>query len=133
MTPFGRLLLAASLAREYASRALEADLPADEIRDLKEVRWHEILTRSLANAGKTTEDIHRDEIGAAWKIPVAARLRLEGAVPYRWIATALNLGPTGTLRSALCRRAKPQHADPFLPAPRSSRQTATCNRLTPSG
>lgn len=99
-----------TLARAYSHLALQAGLPAEENRELRESRWREMLTGALAAAGRTDSNLTDESHRAGWKISIASRLRWEVGAPYDWIARELQMGNPTTLRSRLWRLSKMQHA-----------------------
>lgn len=99
-----------ALAHEYSHLALRVGLPAAENRDLKEARWRETLRVALADSGRSKSEVDTDSCRASWIILIAARLRKEAAAPHGWITRELKMGNPATLRSALCRLSKLQHA-----------------------
>jgi REP element-mobilizing transposase RayT len=94
-----------ALAREYGHRALEQDLPGDEIGDLKQQRWQSSLEGALRRHGKGEGDIAQGPKCAHWKVVIARSLRKETGAPYRWIAEALAMGSPNSVRVAVCRLA----------------------------
>ncbi|HEY0946779.1 MAG TPA: transposase [Opitutaceae bacterium] len=87
-----------AIARDHAHLALSAGIESDELREIKAVRYVEMLERILLEAGKTPAELQADAHGAPWKIAAASRLRLEVGAPYPWIATALNMGSPSSVR-----------------------------------
>lgn len=99
-----------ALAREYSRLALGVGWHAEEIRDFKEARWRSALEIGLAEAKRTARDTLRDAATATWKVELAVRLRREAGASYGWIARALNAGNVATLRNAIWRFQRVQHA-----------------------
>ena len=98
-----------ALVREYSHLALEVGWHAEEIRDFKEGRWQSTLESVLADTNRTAQDVLHDAPTVIWKIKLAVRLRAIGA-SYRWIVQALNAGKVSTLRNAVWRYQRAQHA-----------------------
>lgn len=94
----------AAIAKDHAHLAVSAGFAAKEIEDLKEACWRRVLERGLREAGKTAEDIRKDAKGVEWKRALAAALRREASAPHRWIARALNMGCSNSVRSYLSRQ-----------------------------
>ena len=86
------------MARDHAHLKVNAGVARDELRELNEARWREALAVALRENGKSRADLEREPPRAPWKIEIATRLRRESAVPYRWIAQAMNIGDPATLR-----------------------------------
>ena len=84
-------------------RPLDRNLETAEAREIKTARWHDELNRVLQERAKSSDDIAADPKGARWKIESAAQLRRNVAAPYRWIASALNMGSPLATRVNVCR------------------------------
>jgi putative transposase len=94
-----------ALAREHAHLALEVDVIAAEVRELKEARWTAALEGALGEANRTAADLVASAKGVRWKVEIARRLRRQAGAPYAWIADALRMGSAGAVRVAVCRLA----------------------------
>jgi REP element-mobilizing transposase RayT len=92
-----------ALARELANKVYVEGMQKEEIEELREMRWNEILTRSLGEQGKTESDVKKRPRFQIWKMQIAARLRKEGGAPVGWIAEKLQMGKPSSLRSYLTR------------------------------
>jgi REP element-mobilizing transposase RayT len=92
-----------AVAREQRQRALELDLPRDEIRDLKEARWQVVLDEVLSQRGKNRDDLVQTRRSPRWKVEMAFILRKQVGAPYRWIAEKLQMGSPLSARVAVCR------------------------------
>lgn len=87
-----------TLAKEHAHLALAVGIAREELQEIKITRYLNLLDRALADARKTSKDIHRSRKGAPWKIAIAAILRREAGAPYAWIASALRMGSASSVR-----------------------------------
>lgn len=92
-----------AVASAQRQRALERDLPRDEIRDLKEARWQAALDEGLSLRGKNRGDLFQHRRSPRWKVEMACMLRREAGAPYRWIAEKLQMGSPHSVRVAVCR------------------------------
>jgi putative transposase len=100
--PIGTLGWRRALAREFRHRALEVDLPHDEVLPLKEARWLAALEHALAQHGIQREQIVSTSRTPRWKVEVAASIRKASGAPFRWIAEHLGVTQPGSLRAAVC-------------------------------
>ena len=98
-----------AVAKDHAHLCVAPGIAADELRELKEAKWQEVLEIALRAAGKSAAAIAEDGKGAGWKRRVAETLRREAATPYHWIARALNMGSPNSVRSWLSRDRRNQH------------------------
>lgn len=87
-----------AVAKDQAHLKLHVGVARDELRELDEARWREALNEALARNGKSHPDLEKAARHAPWKVQIATQLRCNLAVPYRWIAQAMNLGEPATLR-----------------------------------
>ena len=96
----GTLSWRRELARQYAHLALHPGYEADELREIKESRWRAALERAVSMRGLSLTEILKDASAdtAPWKIEVAVQLRREVAAPYAWIADALKIRNSASLR-----------------------------------
>lgn len=92
-----------ALARKYAARTLEGDLPKAEVLALKVQRWTLLLEEELRRRGKDLPTVGTEPTNAGWKVEIAAALRARGGIPYRWIAGALAMGSPLAVRVAVHR------------------------------
>jgi REP element-mobilizing transposase RayT len=92
-----------ALARELANKVYVEGMPKEEIEELREMRWNEILTESLGELGMKEADVKKRPRFQIWKLRIAARLRKKGGVPVAWIAEKLQMGKPSSLRSYLTR------------------------------
>ncbi|MEO6567514.1 MAG: transposase, partial [Opitutaceae bacterium] len=92
-----------AVAKDHAHLALSLGVADEALKEIKAVRWREILADVLAAEGKTSDDIANDSKGSAWKIRGARALRAEANAPYTWIADALNMGSPPSVRVYLSR------------------------------
>ncbi len=90
------------VALEHTHLAVTAGIAGEELREIREAAWRRSLDAALQDRSKTQTDIARDPKKARWKIEIATQLRRESAAPYRWIATALNMGNHDSLRVYVC-------------------------------
>jgi putative transposase len=100
--PIGTYAWKRALAREFQHRAIELDLPHDEILSLKEARWLAALENALANLGMEPKEIVPTPRMPRWTVDVAASTRKTSGAPYRWIAEQLCLSRPDSLRAAVC-------------------------------
>ena len=82
------------------------------MREIKEARFTEILSRVLAEVGKDAHAIQCDAKSARWKICAAQELRARANAPHAWIAEALNMGSPVSVRAYLCRNRQNQQTTP---------------------
>jgi putative transposase len=101
-----------TLALEYRRRALELDLPKDEVSDLKKAHWESALDEELAALGRSVDQLLGSPRQAGWKVELAATLRQRAGAPYRWIAQSLAMGSPLAVRVAVCRLQRQQRASP---------------------
>ena len=92
------------MARDRVDLKVSIGVARDELREWNEARWRETLTVALAENGRSRADLEPEPPRAAWKIEIATRLRRESAVPYRWIAQAMNTGDPAILRVYIRRK-----------------------------
>ncbi len=100
--PIGTPAWKGTLAREFRHRALELDLPHDEILPLKEARWLAAWEHALADHGIAPKEISATSRAPRWKVEIAAAVRKNSGAPYRWIAEHLRLARPDSLRAAVC-------------------------------
>ena len=91
-----------AIAHDHSHLELSQGVAALELKELKEARWTVALNTVLRAARKTPKDLNKDAKGAAWKISGAVKLRLAGA-PHAWIAEALAMGSSNSVRSYVSR------------------------------
>jgi hypothetical protein len=74
--------------------------------------WEDSVQSALHDAKRTDADLATTPLRPAWKLALAAEVRQQSGAPWAWLATRLQLGPAGTLRSQQCRQRKSalQHA-----------------------
>jgi putative transposase len=101
-----------TLAREYRRRALELDLPKDEVSDLKSAHWESVLNEELAALGRSPDHLLGSPRQARWKVELASTLRRRAGAPYRWIAQSLAMGSPLAVRVAVCRLEQRQTTRP---------------------
>ncbi len=101
----GTLAWRRQVAKDHAQRALSPGMEAEELKELKETHWSQVLEGELKKAGKGPKDLAGSAGSAPWKIAVARRLRLEGA-GYAWITGALRMGKTSSVRAYLSQATK---------------------------
>lgn len=101
--PVGTSAWKQALARQHRQRALEQDLPRDEMRDIKDAHWQAALDARLSHHGKDRTDLVHTRRAPRWKIETASYLRQHAAAPYQWIAGKLALGSPASVRVAVCR------------------------------
>lgn len=96
-----------ALARDYAQRRIMGGegMGKDELEEIRQARNENELERALKQAGKNKEQLHTKPRNQSWKIEIAQSLRSAG-VSVTWIAAALDLGKTSSLRSILSRHRK---------------------------
>jgi len=95
-----------SLAKELRQTALEPGLQLTEVRELRERAWDDAVKAALRAAKRTEEDLATGPMRQDWKIALASEVRRLTGAPWAWLTERLHLGPTGTLRSRLCRQRK---------------------------
>jgi hypothetical protein len=103
--PIGTHAWITAVARAHRQKALEQDLPREEIRDLKEARWQAALDELLTHHRPKQDDLVTARRCPRWKIEIALSLRTHVGAPYRWIAEKLAMGSPAAVRVAVCRRA----------------------------
>jgi len=91
-----------TMACEHQHRALEQDLPHEEILPLKQARWVAALEQALAHYDLAATDIVPTVRVPLWKVEIAAMVRRNSGAPYRWIAENLRLNQPASLRAAVC-------------------------------
>lgn len=94
-----------AVAKGRAHLTLSPAIEASQLRDLKQARWSSILSSTLAEMGRTSEDLKAAAKSAPWKIALALRLRREAGAAVEWIARELQMGQSSTVRSYLSRAA----------------------------
>ena len=102
-----------SLAKEFRQAALEPGRDLAEVRELREQAWEDSVQSALQGAKRTDADLATTPLRPAWKLALAAEVRRQSGAPWTWLATRLQLGAAGTLRSQQCRQRKSgtlQHA-----------------------
>ena len=85
------------------SGRLAPEMSANEIAEVKAVRWFDALKAALTASGRTTADLTAAPKGADWKVAIARTLRATVAPPYRWLAEHLNMGQASSVRVYLSR------------------------------
>jgi putative transposase len=93
-----------AIAEEHAQHALQPELDASQVNELREQQWYRILEQSLREHGKTARDVASERKGVPWKIAIARRLRESGLAPNAWIAARLHMGNPRAVSAHLCRR-----------------------------
>ncbi len=93
-----------AIARKYGRLSLQTGMEREEIRELKEVRWRDLLESELKAVAKSESDAAAEPGFKPWKITIAQSLHQRGA-PSQWISDHLHTGPAASLRSLLCRLA----------------------------
>ncbi|MEZ5278135.1 MAG: transposase [Opitutaceae bacterium] len=89
------------ISREYAETVAGSADSATESRRQKERVWARERDRLLEQEGRTVSDAKGARKGAAWKVEIASRLRLNTGAPVRWIAESLFMGNPDAVRSLL--------------------------------
>ncbi|MCF3651688.1 transposase [Synoicihabitans lomoniglobus] len=88
----------AGLAEQHHSQVDAPGVEGQVVRDVKILHWRSVLAKLLSAAGKTTADVQSERKSVGWKIQLAWELRQRGAVPYAWIAEALQMGRPDAVR-----------------------------------
>lgn len=116
--PAGKSKAYVNLSRGWAigSSGFKADLLRDHTlatetrawethgaQELRELRWNLALAKALEAAAKTPEEIASSAKSAAWKLAIAAHLKLHTQAPNRWLARQLHLGAPTAFSSNLSR------------------------------
>ena len=101
-----------AIAKDHAQLALTAGVSDMAMREIKEARFTEILSRVLAEVGKDAHAIRCDAKSARWKICAAQELRMRANAPHAWIAETLNMGSPVSVRAYLCRNRQNQQTTP---------------------
>ena len=91
-----------ALAREHSHLALEPEMSAMEIAEVKQARWQAALSAEMRAMGRTADEVLRTPKGAAWKVDLARKLRASVAPPFAWLASSLNMGKPSSVRVYLC-------------------------------
>jgi putative transposase len=73
--PIGTDAWRRTMAREYQHRALEQDLPHEEVLPLKQARWAAALENALAHHGVAPKDLVMTVGAPRWKVEIAAMVR----------------------------------------------------------
>lgn len=94
-----------ALAKKYGRLALQGGMEREEIREMTEARWSEVLEAELSAAGKSSADVTEEKGLTPWKIEIAQRLRQDAGASSQWISDHLHTGPASSLRGVLCRLA----------------------------
>lgn len=93
-----------ALAKEHAHMALNPGLEKQEVREIQEARWEDVLGQALRRQRKTSEDVASAPKGIGWKVEIAARLREECMASNTWIAKQLHMGHPRAVSALLSRR-----------------------------
>lgn len=86
-----------AIADEHRQTALCPSIPANEIRELKEAQWIEVLAELLRTKGKILADAAGEPKGAGWKVEVASAMRDKTTASNRWLAEKLAMGKPGSV------------------------------------
>lgn len=100
--PVGTNAWRQALAREHRHRALEQDLPHEEILPLKQAHWTAAFEQALDHHRISTADLVASRRIPRWKVEVACLTRRTSGAPWRWIAEQLRLPKSASLRAAVC-------------------------------
>ncbi len=80
------------LAKDFKDMEIAEDWGGEELRQLNEYRWEQIVIAGLKQLGKTEKDIFKDRKLAPWKARLAVQLRKITSAGNPWIASRLNMG-----------------------------------------
>jgi putative transposase len=84
------LVKSEGLLKDGSNEAIRME--GKELHEVNELLWEAVLSDGLSEAGKDGDDIAADRKSAAWKIEIAAELKLKTSAPSTWIAKQLNMG-----------------------------------------
>ena len=100
--PIGTDAWKRALARDHRHRALERDLPHEEVLPLKQARWTTAFEQALDHHRIKVTEIVASRRAPRWKGEVAGLVRRTSGAPWRWIAEQLRLPHPASLRAAVC-------------------------------
>ena len=80
------------LVKEHKERLARLDLGEEDLGELRELHWEEILGRCLKEMGKGSKDVESERKSAPWKVAIAALLKRRTQAPNPWIAEKLQMG-----------------------------------------
>ncbi len=66
-------------------------------RELREARWDDLLEKALRKAGKAAEDAKAAPKSAAWKLALAAWMKMRTQASNGWLSRRLHLGTPAAL------------------------------------
>jgi len=94
--------------RQLAEKSSQAEDTAPnaeylEPKEMQELRWETRFAELLREAGLESSDLEGSRKQPVWKWRIADRMQQEMGVPLVWLAGALKISRTATLRMALWR------------------------------
>ena len=89
------------MAKEIKKKRSGVKFEKQELREINELHWEEIMNRCLNTLEKTDSDIQNDKKSAEWKLAIVSVLKKRTAAPNAWISKRLNMGVASTLSSNL--------------------------------
>ena len=94
------------MAAQHRQHALDPEIEAEQLKEIREVLWQEALDAELQKAGHKREDLSLGNYAEPWKVAIAGSLRFKLGISISWLAEHLKLGKASSARSQICRLKK---------------------------
>ncbi len=86
-----------SLLKDHAIATDARAWTPEGARELREARWDDLLEKALRKAGKAAEDAKAAPKSAAWKLALAAWMKMRTQAGNSWLSQRLHLGAPAAL------------------------------------
>lgn len=90
-----------ALEKELREKHPDVVWDGNDLKELNEAMWDQLVADRIADASKTEADLVNDRKGAEWKAKIARELRAGTTAGNVWIARRLNMGHPSRVTSLI--------------------------------